>query len=344
MRKEIGSEFWNCHSAGVQMEIWKCREGDWRYYLSGRTALYSIIEDILLNRPARRAYLPSYCCHTMVIPFTRLGIQVDFYPVVPTPVGIVCRIDPEHRCDIILTMDYFGFAGQRAALPDAIHIHDTTHSMLSFPAYPNTDYIYGSMRKWGAVAGAAYACKCGGIFQTPPPSTQNLPYLALRNAGYQKKSAYMAGVPIKKSAFLTDFSSAEALLGSDFIGYCANEASLREAALLHLHRQRRRQNAALLLDALRAHSLLRPAFPILQENDVPLFVPLLVQDGLRDRLKQHLIAQDIYPPVHWPIHSGISDEGALLYRQELSLPCDQRYDEGDMERILNAIQHFTKRI
>ena len=82
----------------------------------------------------------------------------------------------------------------------------------------------------------------------------------------------------------------------------------------------------------------------MKETDCPMFVPIYVPNGQRDRMKQYLIKQEIYCPVHWPIskHHRLSKKERLLYDNELSLVCDQRYTEEDMSRMADTIFAFWK--
>ncbi len=46
---------------------------------------------------------------------------------------------------------------------------------------------------------------------------------------------------------------------------------------------------------------------------------------------------EIYPAVHWPIADVVPPEFETSHRlagEIMTLPCDQRYDRSDMERIL----------
>ena len=68
--------------------------------------------------------------------------------------------------------------------------------------------------------------------------------------------------------------------------------------------------------------------------DCPLFVPIVVSKN-RNKVRQKLIEHKIYCPVHWP-HPNVACE-SNLYDLELSLVCDQRYTERDMERIIAVL-------
>ena len=83
---------------------------------------------------------------------------------------------------------------------------------------------------------------------------------------------------------------------------------------------------------------IRPLFGEPGEGDVPLFVPVLVKDSLRDPLRRFLIGNQIYCPVHWP--DAGTGGGKELYAGELSLLCDQRYGQEDMQRQINTIKEF----
>ena len=107
-------------------------------------------------------------------------------------------------------------------------------------------------------------------------------------------------------------------------------------------KSRRRTNAKCLIDGLRNCEGIDLVFDRLADEDVPLFVPILVKKG-RDQLRKHLIDQQIYCPVHWPLsdlHRGISERAGKIYHQELSLLCDQRYGEDDMNRIVQQITNY----
>lgn len=337
--KEIGSEFWYEGSGDSPSPVWERFSGDKKFYSSGRGALHGILSDIKKERECRTAYLPSYCCDSMVAPFLSHGIAVEFYDVIPDG-GIRSEIDERKKCDVVLTMDYFGYACEPCALPDALHIHDVTHSLLSAYAYSGADYIFGSLRKWGAVAGAGFAAKASGSFLVGPDGGEHSEFLELRRRGYSLKSDYILRGEGEKPAFLGAFSRAEELLDEDYIGYRADADSLAAAAGVGKLASVRRENAKRLTAGLAGMRYTELIYKEVGENDVPLFVPVLVKDGKRGALRSFLIENRVYCPVHWPRHSGLDSR---LYDEELSLICDQRYGAADMDRIISLISEFEER-
>lgn len=73
---EIGSEFC-AESSNYMIDD----ASNIAYLLSGRTALSCIITDIKSNITTHKALLPIYCCASMIEPFIKSGIEVQFYEV-----------------------------------------------------------------------------------------------------------------------------------------------------------------------------------------------------------------------------------------------------------------------
>lgn len=346
--REIGSEYWLSDDVAdpVGMALWENWPGLKRYYVSGRTALSAILDDIVRAYKQKRtltAYLPSYCCHTMIEPFLRHKIKVDFYPVLYRDGVLIQEIDAYHSCDVVLTLDYFGYQSTQVQLPrNAIAIRDMTHSLFAhYPDTQNADYMFASFRKWGTIAGAAIACKRIGEWQVDGPSAQYGEYISLRNQGYSEKAAYMAGKQLDKG-FLSAFSEAEARLEADYLDYDADPTSILRAGEISSYAKARKENAKVLFEGLYDSRLAEPLFSTLGEYDVPLFVPVFVRGNMRDALGKYLIENNIYCPVHWPlsdIHQA-NEEEKKIYLNELSLVCDQRYDISDMQREIDCVKRF----
>ena len=75
-----------------------------------------------------------------------------------------------------------------------------------------------------------------------------------------------------------------------------------------------------------------------------MFVPVLVPDGKRDALRQYLMQNEIYCPIHWPISDlhRLDKRTGQIYENELSLVCDQRYSQEDMYHMVTLINRFWK--
>ena len=342
MIREIGSEFWEAPQK-------RC---DKRYFLSGRTALEYIARDAKCTNAAQSVLLPSYCCHTMIEPFVRHGFGIRFYDVFyDQEQRRLCADLPEYQeHEALFYMSYFGFS-QIAGLHleelrdrYAVIIDDRTHSWLrKEQPEVQANYSFTSFRKWGAFSGIAEACKYCGSFCVTAEDMRNQRYIAMRETAYSQKAFYMAHGG-EKSSFLTLFNEAEELLEADYAGYRPSYCAIDSLASTDWEavRSRRRENAARLIEGLTGAKHVTLPFTDLTDADAPLFVPILLDKG-RDELRRHLIEHAVYCPVHWSksaLHDGISRRALRLYDTELSLLCDQRYGQEDMERILSLIADY----
>lgn len=78
-----------------------------------------------------------------------------------------------------------------------------------------------------------------------------------------------------------------------------------------------------------------------REDKTPLFIPIFLDN--RDVLRKELFSNEIFVPIHWPVSKKDVNENSGMYSKELSLICDQRYDEEDMKKQLSIIRQFIDR-
>ena len=341
MQKEIGSEFWEARPQTGQRE----------YFLSGRTALEFIIRDILCERTVTSVLMPSYCCHTMIEPFVRHGIQVRFYDVYFDELqGLSADIPKTAAGDILFYMAYFGYKHICGLNSSELRkrystiIEDKTHSCFCDDNESIADYTFASYRKWSGFSGIAEAKKNFGKFQINPKEETNETYILLREKASARKRVYINEGEGEKSEFLELYDSAEKLLEEDYIGYRPSYRAINDYINSDWKKIEadRRKNAIYLTDKLIKIEDVKLMFDHIDAEDVPLFVPILVSSN-RQQLREFLINEQIYCPVHWPLsdlHNSASLRGKSLYEQEISIVCDQRYGKADMDRIVGAIRKY----
>lgn len=336
IRTELGSEFWDIPLSSQENALFPPHTA---WYLSGRTALAALLSELCAEREVRTAALPSWCCHTMIKPFLDAGLAVSFYPVYLEQGTLHQDFAHCPPCDVTLVMDYFGYR-RTAALPqDTVVIYDATHSIFS--GIPEgADHIFGSLRKWAGFLTGGYAFGPSGKALPAAEDAHAEAYTALRRRAMSEKYAYLIGKSEEKRHLRT-FAEAEDLLEQGASGLAAKEdiAAARhlDTALL---RQKRRENAVVLLEYVRNFAI----FPALFPEDCPLFVPICVPAEKRDALRQYLVEQEIYCPVHWPVSAlhRLTAQTRMIYETEVSLLCDQRYGAAEMHRIGQAVQAFLE--
>ena len=359
--KEIGSEFWTgCTptafgsytmrpSAIYGKHLYKVVET-----LSGRTALEHVVE-MLYRRGKGVAYLPSYCCHTMIEPFLKHGMKVLFYDVQFTANGLHREI-VEVDYDVMLLMDYFGHTDyETIKIASSEHekgktiIYDATHSMYSPVNTDPYDFVYGSYRKWVDINCGFVAWKeeLSKVEITQNDNNEN--YATTRSRLFDLKADYMNGGQTRKEEFLPLIETAENILENEYHHKMPDERSievLKKTDVSYI-KARRMENARILTEAINEMNdpRVKCINPLLNTLDTPLFVPIMVTPEFRNPLRHYLIEKDIYCPVHWPL-SDLHEPmigSKQLFESELSLICDQRYDEKDMMRIADTIKEFLKK-
>ena len=98
---------------------------------------------------------------------------------------------------------------------------------------------------------------------------------------------------------------------------------------------RRRDNYKFLASELGQIALI----PELIRDVVPLGFPVRLKE--RERIRQALFAEKIFPQFHWPIAGFVPSEFEASHRlasEIMTLPCDQRYNRSDMERVVRQLR------
>lgn len=322
MLKEIGSEFHfikSYNSNGIKFP----RDGSLTF--CGRTAIETVLKKI---PKTKTALLPSYCCDSMIEPFRRAGIEVDFFNVNFTS---ELKIDIKNKSsDVLLWCNYFGFRNEMPNY-DGIIIEDITHSLFSKESYHlRSDYLVASIRKWLPIYCGGY-CSVNSNYSLPPQE-----FIAKKAEAMNLKSQHLNSFDEEKKAkFLSDFNNSNKWIAENYSNlnidtYSKDYISSVDVVSI---REKRRKNASILYDGLKD----KVEFMFdKNQMDCPLFVPIILRKG-RDEIRRYLSDNKIYCPIHWP-HPN-ADCKSNLYGLELSLVCDQRYNEDDMERIVTTLRN-----
>jgi hypothetical protein len=343
---EIGSEY-NLNSNKVgENEYFQISNYPNRWFLSGRTGLYCIGREI--SNTVSEVMMPQYCCASMVAPFVAQGINVLFYNSFD-----LANVKMDESKQAILVMDYFGFLSDetlsfisRCKALGKIVIVDATQTAFSYSnAYDEADYIVVSYRKWLDCLCAVVYSKNG--FGTDDCTNNNISYTTTWRKAAGLKTNYLKGMPVNKQDFLDLYANANHQLDSDYSDYKPEETELAvlantDSAFL---RKKRRQNAVFLIDEVKKLSLdfdVGLMYDSVGDKDCPLFVPILVKEDKRGVIRQTLIKNDIYCPVHWPIDNRHPHCVTPYHKQELSLICDQRYGKDEMKKQVEVLSQALK--
>ncbi len=340
--KEIGSEFW---SETNKENIYSKGSDDSLFLLSGRTAIDFIIRDIKSSKSFKKVMLPSYCCESVIEPFFRNGVEVIFYSVKKNSVSYNFSND----ADAVFVLDYFGFTNdkmsfvaEKESANGKIVIYDSTHMLKANTSLEKySDYIFTSYRKWyfSSFAGVK---KLKGEFNISAPDLTQENYISLRKEAADLKKKYIENKLTDKNKFLNLFSQAEEILDKDYQNYFGVPVWQNFDKIL----EARKENALILINELKSIGRISLWKENIEENDAPMFVPIFMEESKRNELRNFLISNGVYCPIHWPLTNfhNIKKEDKQIYKEELSLVCDQRYSKEDMLRQTALVKKFFEEV
>lgn len=350
--KEIGSEFWEANIVADTLCSFASKYSFQKTYLAGRTALTAIIID-LKHRGVKSVCVPEYCCESIIEPFLQQKLEIRFYSVKKDGMGLTISMDEALVSDAILLVNYFGFMSSRIRTSilesrnaGKIIIIDNTHAVFADYENKYADYVYGSFRKWtGVEVGFAAGC-CQDHLISWQLNKTGLKYLKLRQDARRIKSLFVSSgycdEELRKNQ-LSFFKNAEELLDREYISG-TDEENLAHIELLNSNfiKEKRKENAKTVYSYFSHLKICKPMFSELSGDVVPLVIPIMVPENRRDSLWNFLRGLGIFCPIHWPISQlhEIGYEGMKLYREELSLVCDQRYDISDMARMMEMVRKW----
>jgi dTDP-4-amino-4,6-dideoxygalactose transaminase len=299
----------------------------------------SALRALLMSCKTGDVWLPAYICpkFASAVPPHRLR----FYPVGEVLEPDVERLDESLRSgDICLGVDFFGrapsarFVEFACARQDVLFVEDCAQA-LDTTAPPWGDWRIFSPRKLLGVAD-------GGVLvptsrKADPIGIESRPDLSSVGRVLPQLMRFEDTLEFSSEAWHLANQKKELELG-------LNEGRISRLAwemlgLLDVEAPaaRRRDNFAVLGERLGEWAFFddpRPRF-------APLGFPVLLAEETRDAVRNELIAERIFPAIHWdhllaPPESF--DAEHRLSRRLLTLPCDHRYTPADMERVARVFE------
>lgn len=328
------------------------------WYSSGRMGLRAILRSI----PKGTFLVPSYLCASILWAFRQEGVSVKFYSVTPDLQGDVAGITTllSSCADVagMFHIDLFGVVptGDLSNLfaemvsKGLCVIEDITHS---FPGTSNLyrrtgSHVLCSVRKTLPVPDGAFVLS--RIARPVEAQIDAAPYVQAKLQAQIEKSRYLRAETNR--GFLQNLRRAEAGfdLDHEMRRISRESRTLLRRIDLKLVRDTRRRNFEHLLKRFASSvrpTVAKPLIGELSECGSPLGFP--VSSVWRDELRDHLVCSGIFPPVHWVLPPEArkwarshNQFAANLAESELTIPCDQRYGESDMEHIVARVIQFSK--
>ena len=321
---------------GIELNQWKFLDDSNLFLANARSGIMILID---LLEPAS-VWMPSYLCPTMIEAVDQKKTNLRFYEVgYNLHILSTDWVDQIQTGDLVVLIDYFGFPmdSKVATLVKkrgAWVLEDACQALLSKDVGRFSDFVIFSPLKFlgvpdGGVLTPNQELDFHDIDLAPPPAEW---WLKALYAGVLRREFDIHGGNRRWFELFQETKS------TGPIGYYAM-SELSKALLMHSFdyatiAQRRIDNYRQLAKVIVSIAL----FPTLPAQVVPLGFPVRLKN--RDRVRQALFDNEIYPPVHWPIQDIVPGEFRDSHRlaaEIMTLPCDQRYDRDDMDRIARLV-------
>lgn len=325
------------------------------YTDTGRSAIYIALQEIVRRGGAKVAWLPRYCCDSVILPFRLSGFTINFYSNgknLETP----DKLPTSMASATFLFIHYFGRKNNSiinwlnnlsANERPLFVIEDCVQAALNRDVGCYGDFAIASYRKFlPQPDGAVLACDV--------PISDELLFEPDENFVSERLIAKIVreggGGP---DVFLDLLAVAEERITNKIIPRKMSMLShfLLMRTDLEEVKSRRKANWKYLAGLIQTEGLcdgrLFALYNTLDETEVPLGFPVLLNKSTRDELRHFLMTHNIFCPVHWTLREDDEYSGweceCELSASMLTLPVDQRLSEPALDYMIDKIKLFLKR-
>ncbi len=337
----VGGEFYYDQS-------WATRQRttlfDGMHFLNGGQACLKVIGDVLLAQGIDKVLLPAYLCPTIVNAFERNEITCDFYQVNHNlSVNLDDVVQKIEGYRVFYFINYFGFPPslsvryfiQNLQSHGVLVIEDNAQAGLM--KNPIGDFVFNSMRKLVPYDGGYLSTK----FDITPVLKKyegrvnhRLPLIR----DYRKRLYdYLYNDKDDRATLSEILLQAEKFYESDGVVLGDEE---EKNAIEHLDwdgiRQIRRENYSYLLKLIQTIPEIKPIYPVLPDDIMPMGMPVYLKSVDRDRVLESLGESGIGLLVHWSEmlqHPATQKNVQALdmMNHMLTLNIDQRTSQKQLE-------------
>lgn len=355
MKKEVGSIFPLSDSVIKMAESEQALYTDDRiYYSLCREALGDIAH--ALGETSKTVLIPAYTCQTVITPFEEAGWHCEYYSVCRD-----LRIDTNnllgavkmHHPSLVVAHPYFGMDlnDEEMRILTGIKeqgiavVLDLTQCLFSIRQYSFASFVVASYRKWMPIPDGGYLKDMTGKVNICQPEAENGKFTDRELAAMYLRDQYFGnGEQRTKSISIRLSKSADHLADSNISPHKMSQVAynLMQNEDIKLNQQRRYENYTYLYKNVRESDKVAKVCKNLDVvTTAPLYFTIFVQD--RPSLQRLLAKDAIYAPVIWPVEDErvlINEEVKYIYDHILAIPIDQRYDESDMQRVVEIVNNY----
>ena len=334
--KEFGSDF-NYIQDLKESDTEYLLPSDASFYVNGRQA----IQDLIRLKKWKRIWMPEYFCYEIINSIKKTGIKVEYYFDNPSineneSISKIKFLDG----DVLFRINYFGLRNKRNNSNITVPvIEDHSHDLIGeWAVNSNADWCIASLRKSLPIAdgGILWSPKKHKLPQVVSSSNESNMLAALRFKAMRKKANYLRGFPIPKDKFLNLFNKTEEGFETLPISGISSD-SYRIVSTMDIKGwYEKRKNNWLHLSQI-SHlkvELLQPEYSDFYPFS---FIIKFNNKGNRDLVRAELISKKEYPSILWNIPNTQSSEIVEFGDTCLSIHCDGRYNEDDIQILKKLI-------
>lgn len=288
----------------------------------------SAIKLVLISLEARKVWLPAYSCNAVVEAANDVGVAIKFYKVDSNfDVEPTLQLEDD---ELILVIDYFGLCGEavkrsRSRFEERQIIVDCSQAYFSEPT-SSLATIY-SPRKF-------FGLPDGGLLYSKDPRIKQP---AQRDDSSGSRMAHLISrlTNSPESAYRQYIEAEQVISNLPVQGMSCLTERLLQSVDYQRARTTRARNAQYLHECLGQYNQLNLK---IDETVAPLCYPFL--PDVKTASKAELISQRVFVPTYWPEVLNRVEEGSFEWNVVTNgffLPCDQRYNEDDMDRLISLL-------
>ncbi len=322
---------------------------------TGRCALKLLISWGKSQKNWNRIWVPTYFCSEVIESIVSTGLRTEFYLDDPNNIFNLDEIDFRIG-DVILINNLFGYRSQ--PLYDSLPrnfiqiIEDHSHDPWSdWSLNSEADWCFASLRKSLPISDGAILWSPQGHLLPSQPQLTSIHYLASleKYIGMLLKSNYLTGLSVDKEHFREFLINGEKQIGSSEISGITNFSKNQMYKIpINLIREKKNRNYNVLYNQIQSIELFQVLEPTRSHNSIPFSVILYFNSSRnRDFFYNSLIKNGIYPAILWPMKKGqinhYTSANIDFSSKMLSIHCDYRYTDADMNRVAQNIFDIAER-
>lgn len=344
----VGGEFYYDGLWGIQTPTIATEK---MVFLNGGKACLTVICDNLLSRNQHSILLPSYLCPTILQTIEGSGLEYAFYQV-----NEDFSIDLEDLSrkigafPAVYFINYFGFLHSAATIElfkdyqrqGGIVVED--NAQAAFHNHPTGDFIFNSLRKFIPFDGGYLVTPENGIPSLGKYAGRPNRRLPIIRKYREQLYAYLIEDNGDFDTLDVQFNLAEEYYQADQV--VLGDSQEREH-IEHLDwpgiKAVRRENYQYLMDRLVSLPEIKPIFPALQPDNMPLGLPVYFSGVSRDAVNEELGNHEIGLTIHWDDilnHPRICRNvlAVDMARRILTLPVDQRTNHAQLDYLVMQLK------